>query len=147
MQRPSEKGGLSGGLRVGAEFGDQSGPGPAPALCRAPVPASQRGSCPFPRVLVLGRAVVAGCAVGHSPLGPHGSWPEAQVLGQEHGDPFPTGPPRWPPHFAWGVFPCTLRSPGPLPPEPPLSPEVHAGGRGLMACTVLRSAQASVPSS
>lgn len=55
MQRlPSEKGGLSGGLRVGAEFGDQSGPGPAPALCRAPVPASQRGSCPFPRVLVLG---------------------------------------------------------------------------------------------
>lgn len=40
--------GLSSGTRVG----------PAPLcagpLCRAPVPAFQRGSCPFPRVLVLG---------------------------------------------------------------------------------------------
>lgn len=123
----SERGGLSGGLRVGAEFGDQSGP--SPPLCRAPVP----GPCaclperelPLPQGVGAGRAArLAGCPVGHSPLGPHGSWLEAQVLGQEHGRPLPYGTPRCAARtFAHGEsFHAPPGVPSPLPPEPTLKP-------------------------
>ena len=58
--------GLSSGARVG--------PGLPPALCRGPVPAFQRGSCPFPRALLLdvvpGWLGVPWVIVS---LGPHGS--------------------------------------------------------------------------
>lgn len=122
---PSERGSLSHDLRVGAEFGGQSGSRPPSCSVQGPCACLSERELPLPQGPGAGRgARLAGCPVGHSLLGSSrfmtrgpGSRPGAQGT-----------PSLQDPRSAWRLMGLPHRCTGagsfhgPPPPQPTLKP-------------------------